>query len=96
MAAAPRALSSALRAFVGLEGSREFAVVGPQSEIHNFVLSLPDDGSVVSAGIEGETPLLAGRVSLNGEPTVYLCERFSCKLPVTSIAALKAQLDSGS
>lgn len=96
MAAAPRALSSALSAFVGLEGAKEFAVVGAQSELHNFVLSLPDDGSVVSAGAEGGTPLLAGRVPVNGEPTVYLCERFSCKLPVTTIEALEGQLDSGS
>ena len=96
MAAAPRALSSALRAFVGLEGSKEIAVVGTGSDLHHFVLSLPDDGSVVSAGMEGDTPLLKGRVPVGGEPTVYLCERFSCKLPATSITALKAQLDSGS
>ena len=94
MAAAPRALSSALRALMGMEGAKEYAVVGPGSELHHFVLRLPDDGSVISAGNPGETALLKGREMLDGKSTVYLCERFSCKLPVTSLAALRLQLES--
>ncbi len=39
-------------------------------------------------------PLLAGRVQRDGQPTAYVCRKFTCKLPVTEPAALRAQLDS--
>ncbi len=37
-------------------------------------------------------PLLDGRIALGGRPTAYVCERFSCNLPVTEPEALAAQL----
>jgi uncharacterized protein YyaL (SSP411 family) len=37
-------------------------------------------------------PLLEGRIAENGWPTAFVCERFACKLPVTSPEALAAQL----
>lgn len=95
MATAPRATSGALRSLVGMEGVKEFAVVGAKSQLHNFVLGLPDDGSVVSAGEPGATALLENREYLNGKSTVYVCEGFSCKLPVSEIEQLQAQLDPG-
>jgi uncharacterized protein len=33
-------------------------------------------------------PLLAGRTEVDGRATVYLCERFACRLPVTDPAEL--------
>ena len=53
---------------------------------------------VVAAGIgdasEGAelTPLLANRTLVNGSATAYVCEHFACKLPVTEVSALAAQL----
>jgi len=37
-------------------------------------------------------PLTEGKASINGMPTVYVCENFACKAPVTDMAALKEQL----
>ncbi len=37
-------------------------------------------------------PLLRDRVARDGRATAYVCERFTCKLPVTDPAALREQL----
>ena len=97
MSRAPRATSSALYVEVADSNPvREFAVVGIGGELHHHVLSLADDGSVISAGASGDTPLLADRNQLQGKPTVFVCEHFSCKMPVSSLAELRAQLEPGS
>ena len=54
-------------------------------------------GSVVLAGEPGDDPdfaLLADRPALRGQPTAYVCRDFVCRLPVTDVAALAAQLRS--
>jgi uncharacterized protein YyaL (SSP411 family) len=48
-------------------------------------------------GPEGERaerliPLLAGRPQLNGKATAYVCEQYTCQLPVTEARALAEQL----
>jgi uncharacterized protein YyaL (SSP411 family) len=40
-----------------------------------------------------EIPLLQGRMELDGLPTAYVCEHFTCKTPVNTPADLAAQLD---
>jgi uncharacterized protein len=50
----------------------------------NLVLAVGSD--------EGVVPLLDDRVAIDGAPTAYLCERFSCRLPVTDPGAFRAQL----
>ena len=37
-------------------------------------------------------PLLRDRVARDGRATAYVCERFTCKLPVTDPASLREQL----
>ena len=64
--------------------------------LHHHLKTLPDDGSVLSVGEPGDTPLLADREYLAGKPSVYVCVSFSCKLPVTTLEELKAQLDASS
>ena len=48
------------------------------------------DGS----GDDGGVPLLAGRTARDGAATAYVCERFTCKTPVTDPAALAELLGS--
>jgi uncharacterized protein YyaL (SSP411 family) len=38
-------------------------------------------------------PLLRGREAIGGRTTVYVCENYVCRQPVTSVAELAAQLD---
>jgi uncharacterized protein YyaL (SSP411 family) len=39
-------------------------------------------------------PLMADRVAVEDRPTAYVCRGFACRLPVTDVAALRAQLDA--
>jgi uncharacterized protein YyaL (SSP411 family) len=47
---------------------------------------------VVLAGGDGGVPLLAGRTPVDGRPAAYVCERFTCRLPVLSGEDLKNSL----
>jgi hypothetical protein len=38
------------------------------------------------------SPLLEGRDQIDGKATAYVCENYACKLPVTSVDALREQL----
>jgi hypothetical protein len=38
------------------------------------------------------SPLLEGREQIDGKATAYVCENYACKLPVTSVDALREQL----
>jgi hypothetical protein len=51
-------------------------------------------GSVVVAGVPDQPglALLADRPMINDLPTAYVCRRFVCKLPVTSVDDLAIQL----
>ena len=55
----------------------------------NIVLAVaaPDDELAART-----VPLLRDRVARDGRATAYVCERFTCKLPVTDVAALREQL----
>lgn len=51
---------------------------------------------VVLAGGDGaeEVPLLAGRTPVNGEPAAYVCQNFTCQLPVTTPEELSKSLQA--
>jgi uncharacterized protein YyaL (SSP411 family) len=49
--------------------------------------------TVISAGKPDASPLLAGREAIKGKSTGYVCEAFSCQMPVTEPEALGRQLD---
>jgi len=47
-------------------------------------------------GLDAGMPLLKGKTRMHGQSTAYVCERYNCKLPVTSPQALARQLDAKS
>ncbi len=48
----------------------------------------------VLAGGDGAVPLLEGRVPVDGAPAAYVCERFTCQLPVFSAEDLAKSLQN--
>jgi uncharacterized protein len=93
---------SALDLYLG--PSQEVAIVGSMQEratraladevlvarfLPNTVLAIggPDDEEAARA-----VPLLRDRSQVDGNPTAYVCQRFACRLPVTTAEELAAQL----
>jgi uncharacterized protein YyaL (SSP411 family) len=70
---------------------REIAIVGPaESDLARAALEPFDPNTVVAFGPAEGIPLLEGKAELDGKPTVYVCERFACRAPVTDPAELRA------
>ena len=103
MAQAPSGFGHALCALdLALSPVQEVAIVGAPDDprtralvdevlvrryLPNHVLAVAGDETAT-----GRVPLLRDRVALDGRPTAYVCERFTCRLPVTEPADLAAQL----
>jgi uncharacterized protein len=87
---APSAFGHALCALdLHFATPREVAVIGPSdSEIARAALEPFDPNAVVAFGPSEEIPLLAGKDYVDGEPAVYICERFACRRPATHPAEL--------
>jgi uncharacterized protein YyaL (SSP411 family) len=78
-----------------LASKREVALVGQDtSALESIVRAEFRPNVVVAAGPAGavEPPLLDARTEISGEPAAYVCEGFTCNLPVTDPAALKKEL----
>jgi uncharacterized protein YyaL (SSP411 family) len=104
IARAPSMFGHALSALdLYVSPAQEVAVVGdPESEetirlvrevwsryLPNTVLAVARAGNEEAARL---VPLLAGRELLDGKAAAYVCERFTCKLPVSEPDALAEQL----
>ena len=65
-----------------------------RGELVRLAHQLAPAGSVVVAGVPDQPglALLADRPMINDLPTAYVCRRFICKLPVTSVDDLAIQL----
>jgi uncharacterized protein YyaL (SSP411 family) len=87
---APSAFGHALTALdLHFSPPREIAVIGPpDSPVARAALEPFDPNAVVAFGPSDEVPLLEGKGYVDGRPTVYVCESFACKQPVTEPAAL--------
>jgi uncharacterized protein YyaL (SSP411 family) len=69
---------------------REVAILGaPEDEVARAALAGFEPNTVVAFGPSEELPLLEGKTQIDGQPTVYVCERFACRAPVTDPAALR-------
>jgi uncharacterized protein len=85
LARAPSAFGWTLAALdLHLSPARELALLAePGDEIAQAVLAGWDPSAVVAFGPDEEVPLLAGKARVDGRPTLYECERFACRAPVT-------------
>ena len=67
-----------------LSPPRELAIVGrPEDEIARTALAPFEPNAVIAFGPSEDVPLLAGKTRVDGKPTLYVCERFACRAPVT-------------
>ena len=47
----------------------------------------------VDPDLAAKAPLLAGKDVVDGKTTVYLCENFACKQPITEVGELERELE---
>jgi uncharacterized protein len=87
---APSAFGHALCALdLHFSPPRELAIIGPpDAPVARAVLAPYDPNAVVAFGPADEIPLLAGKDYVDGKPAVYVCERFTCHMPVTEPSEL--------
>jgi uncharacterized protein YyaL (SSP411 family) len=80
-----------------LSPTKEVALVGADTRALERVVRARFRPHVVLAGGDGTNaeavPLLEGRVPLDGRAAAYVCERFTCKHPVSEPEELQALLD---
>ena len=88
-----------------LSTPKEIVVIGPREDAATEALlraaHKPYLPNRVIAGVDAPEeravlPLLEGRETLGGRPTAFVCEHYTCELPVTEPDALLAQLGSRS
>jgi uncharacterized protein YyaL (SSP411 family) len=78
-----------------LAKTREVALVGAHlTTLESIVRAAFRPHVVLAGGPAGATepPLLDARTEVGGEPAAYVCEGFTCNLPVTDPAALEREL----
>jgi uncharacterized protein YyaL (SSP411 family) len=90
LARAPSAVGWTLVALdLYLSPPRELALIAePSDEVARAALGGWDPHAVVAFGPDEDVPLLAGKTRVDEKPTVYECERFACRAPVTDADAI--------
>jgi uncharacterized protein YyaL (SSP411 family) len=86
-----------------LQGAKEIVIVGNPAEqgVQELIaeinsIYLPNKAvQTVSPGasLTEISPLLEGKTALDGKPTAYVCENFTCSTPVTIASELRALLE---
>ncbi len=103
----PTGCAQALSALDFMLGSKQIVLVGPDKAqdtqkmlqclylyfIPNKVIAFRPADNEQATEIIGLVPFLKEYVSLENKATVYLCEDYTCKLPVNSVEGLKADLE---
>ncbi|MFM8883186.1 MAG: thioredoxin domain-containing protein, partial [Solirubrobacterales bacterium] len=73
-----------------LGGAREVALAGDDGTLAAVVRGGYRPRLVLAGGDPGGVPLLAGRDAVDGRPSAYVCEDFTCARPVGDAAELEA------
>ncbi|TCO48289.1 hypothetical protein EV646_104106 [Kribbella antiqua] len=64
-------------------GPLEIAIVGESAELRRTAFSSAPWGTAIVHGAPGlDVPLMAGRDLVNDRPAAYVCQKFTCQLPV--------------
>jgi uncharacterized protein len=95
MERAPAAVSHLLCALdLHFSDPQEVAVVGASEELRLAALEGYRPNAVFAFSLEptNAVPLLAGKGLVDGRAAAYVCERFACRRPVTTVDELRAQL----
>jgi uncharacterized protein YyaL (SSP411 family) len=72
--------------------SKEIAIAGEPDQFLTALRKQYLPRTVVAAGPAAPIALLQNRPMVDGKPTAYVCENFTCKQPVTDPAAFEKQL----
>ena len=70
--------------------SKEIAIIGDPSVFSSTLRKRYLPRAVLAGGSGSGIPLLRDRPMVDGKPTVYVCENFVCKQPVTDPVAFDA------
>jgi len=72
---------------------REVAIVGPDPDpLLRTVRAELRPHLVLAGGTSDQVPLLSGREPVQGQATAYVCEHFTCRMPVSDAEELSQQL----
>jgi hypothetical protein len=93
-ARAPRFAGRALAvAETVASGPLEIAVVGASPELRRTALNSAPWGTAIVHGAPGlAVPLMEGRDLVEGRPAAYVCQKFTCRLPVVLPEDLRREL----
>ncbi|MDX3004073.1 thioredoxin domain-containing protein [Kribbella solani] len=65
-------------------GPLEIAIVGASPELRRVAFTQAQWGTAIVAGAPGlAVPLFDGRALVDGRPAAYVCQKFTCRLPVS-------------
>ncbi len=75
----------------GVEGASEFMNEINRHFLPDKVLAFTGSRAADEVG-SGLVPLTEGKVAIQGNPTVYICENYTCKAPITELGDLRRVL----
>ncbi len=74
--------------------SREIALAGKPDEFLEALRKRYLPRVVIAAGAGDNIALLRDRAAVDGKPTAYICENFTCRNPVTDLTVFEKELEA--
>jgi uncharacterized protein YyaL (SSP411 family) len=74
-------------------GTGDGAASGDVGKLLRVAMMEAPWGTAIASGLPGSNvPLLAGRGLVDGRPAAYVCQKFTCRLPVVLPEDLRGEL----